>query len=1072
MLAAHALIGLAALMPTASHDNNVEWAGISHLDTFDRRPLCPIDGESFTVFFQTFDFDVTSARVYYDDGSPRWIDAEYSHDRGVYDVWKATLPCTAPNAVVEYYFEITDGSETDYLGPGGMDTAPPANGWVIDYNTLLHAPLGSTPLTDGGAAFKVWGQGASTCNVAGEFNGWSSSADPMTKDGDFFTARVDNVAIDDQYKFVFDGNVWKPDARARRLNPTDNLNSYVVDPLSYVWESSVDFDVPDFEEMVIYQLHVGTFAGRNDGNSFGSAPATYRSIVDTHLTHLVDLGVNVVQLMPVTEFPTDWSGGYNPISMFAIEWKSGDVDDFKYMVDKFHQAGIAVTLDVVWNHFSGSDNFLWLYTGSGTTGQIYFDGDGVSGQWETPWGSQADFDNLDVRDYFVDSGLYWIEELRLDGFRFDGTDYMNPPNGQGAGWGLMQRFNNEMDNRAIDKIAYAEQLGDDYFVTRPTSQSGAGFDSQYQDLFVDELRGAIFGAAGGTGSANISGLRNAILGGFNDGSNVINVGQTTTQTLNYFELHDEAWPSSGGERMVRTIDTTFPHDDQYARGRTLYAHGVTLFAPGIPAMFMGSEFLEDTNFEANQNNRIDWSKATTYSNYLQAVKDMVRIRKTNPALRSNAGVEVNRTDEVNDIFTMHRWDGSGNDIMVVASLANSDRNNYRIGFPQAGFWNEVFNSQASVYGGNGSGNGGGVTAALGAWDGYSYSAEITVPQMSITVFRLETCTSSGQCDDGIACTTDACVQGRCEFTPDDGLCPDDGLYCNGTESCNPFAGCVSSGDPCPVLTECTEADDACVDPASLPSAQLTALTDCLSGPQQVPAPLGPGACEFSCLAQFDFDADDDVDLRDFSVQQVILNAELTEVTSDATGWSATFGATHAFAFDSFFPGIVSGTGAVSGVSETLSLGATDLTVTDSSGTAALWDNSTGGGQLSDGLLSNGATSTWEFSTPIYGLYVFYSSLNFNNVVTMKAYYQGQELGSFSRNNGGVPSLGVGHGFVSNVPIDRVEFTFAGTDSRVLLGAGNGVDGGESDLGTVTIPGYGGPSGATVDLDFAIATSAP
>ena len=75
---------------------------------------------------------------------------------------------------------------------------------------------------------------------------------------------------------------------------------------------------------------------------FGSSPATYRSIADTHVNHLVDLGINVVQLMPITEFPTDWSGGYNPISQFAVEWKSGDVDDFKYMIDQFHQAGVEI----------------------------------------------------------------------------------------------------------------------------------------------------------------------------------------------------------------------------------------------------------------------------------------------------------------------------------------------------------------------------------------------------------------------------------------------------------------------------------------------------------------------------------------------------------------------------------------------------------------------------------------------------------------------------------------------------------------------------------------------------------
>lgn len=1071
LLVIQAVLGISSLAAGADHDNDVQWSGLSHLDTFDRRPLCPIDGESFTVLFQSYDFDLTSARVYYNDGTPRWIDAEYSHDRGPYDVWKAVLPCTGPDAVVEYYIEITDGTDTDYLGPAGVSDNAPAGGWIVDYVTLAHAPIGATPLSNGGTVFKVWGEGATTCFVAGEFNNWSTSANPMTLSGEHFTARIDNAAVGQMYKYVFNGNHWKPDARARRLNPSNNYNSYIVDPLSYPWESNNNFAVPGHEDMIVYQLHVGTYAGRNDGNNFGSAPATYRSIVDSHLDHLVDLGINVVQLMPVTEFPTDWSAGYNPISQFALEWKSGTNDDFKYMVDKFHQAGIAVTLDVVWNHFSPTDNFLWLYTNSSASGQIYFDGDGTSGQFDTPWGAQADFDDLDVQNYFAASARYWTEEYRLDGFRFDATDYMNPPNGQGSGWGLMQRANDELNRRAVDKIAYAEQLPDDYWVTRPTGQSGAGFDSQYHDRHKYALRNAIFAAAGGTGSANITELRNTIFGDLNDGSNIVAVGQTTTQIMRYFEMHDETWPSSGGQRMVKTIDTILPHDDIYARGRTLYGIGLNLFSPGIPMMFMGAEFLEDTDFGADSGNRIDWSKPVTYASYLQAVKDMIRIRKENRGFRANAGVEVNHINEPKDILVMHRWDGAGNDLMVVASLANEDQNSYRIGFPQSGDWHEIFNSQALVYGGNGSGNGGLITTNLGPYDGYAQSAQIVVPRMSIVVFRHQTCAAAGECDDGIACTVDDCVQGACRNTADDGACPDDGLFCNGTEYCQPGAGCVSTGDPCDERN-CAEDLNVCTDEPVAPFADMIALSDCLSGPQQAPAPNGPGACAYSCLDQFDLDFDGDVDLRDYRIYQVLRDAEIIEVESDAAGWQAAFPAVAAFAFDSFFPGSLAGTGAVSGPTETLNLGSRELTLTDTAGAAALFDNSTGAGQLSDGNITNGATLRWEFSAPIYGLYVYYWSLAFNNTVHMTLYSGGVELTTISRNNGGSATNAIGHGFVANVPVDRVDLHFVGTDNRVLAGAGVGLNSGESSLGTVNIPGYQGPAGETVLLDFAIATSPP
>ncbi|MHC4236639.1 MAG: hypothetical protein ACYSUQ_16110 [Planctomycetota bacterium] len=150
----------------------------------------------------------------------------------------------------------------------------------------------------------------------------------------------------------------------------------------------------------------------------------------------------------------------------------------------------------------------------------------------------------------------------------------------------MQRFNDEIDARWVDKIAIAEQLPDDSWVTRPTNLGGAGFDSQWYDAFVDNLRQEIFDAA--LGNPEMWRISNIINGGGTYLSN--------TNVANYLELHDEAWPDSGGQRMVKSIDTTFPHDDIYAKGRTKLGQGVVMFAPGIPMILQGTEWLEDTGF--------------------------------------------------------------------------------------------------------------------------------------------------------------------------------------------------------------------------------------------------------------------------------------------------------------------------------------------------------------------------------------------------------------------------------------------------------------------------------------------
>jgi len=703
---------LATSVWTAAPDDNVEWDGVSHVWWQDRRPLCPVEGEAFDVLFQTYRNDITSARVHVDDGTVAWIGAVKTAARGPYHVWSASVPATE-STTLSYHIELTDGADTDYLSVAGVTDGPPTDGgFVVDYDTLEHAPLGSTLVPGGGAVFRVWAPGASSAHVRGQFNGWGTS-DPMAKDGDYFAAYVPEASDRQMYKYYFSGSTWKPDARARSLNSGDNYNTHIEDRFRYQWQVE-DFDTPDFEEMVIYQLHVGTFAGRNDPYGSAPFPAGYPEVA-ARVGHLAELGVNAVMLNPVTEFPWDYSAGYNPVSAWAPEWAYGSPDELREMIDTLHAHGIAVLLDIVWNHTSYSDNYLWEYDGT----QIYFDDPAV----ETPWGSQCDFDNDPVRDYFADSALYWLEEFKVDGFRMDATGYMNIPPQEASGWSLMQRMNDEMDRRWIDKIAIAEQLPDNSWVTRPTSLGGAGFDSQYFDAFTDRLREEIFDAA--TGDPEMWKIQDVVYG---DGE-YLEYGYVT----NYVELHDEAWPSSGGQRMVKSIDTTSPHDDQYAKGRTKLAQGVVMTAPGIPAMLMGTEWLEDTDFGTDSGNRIDWSKKTTYSEVFEYYRDLISLRRLHPALRADSGIEVFHLNESGNVMAWQRWSGSGDVIVVVANFGNTDYTSYRLGLPQAGEWHELLNSQAAEYGGNGMENAGTLASEAVAYDGYAQSVVLQLPSMGLLV---------------------------------------------------------------------------------------------------------------------------------------------------------------------------------------------------------------------------------------------------------------------------------------------------------------------------------------------------
>ncbi len=709
-----AALTIAAASPAfaAGHDNNVEWDGISHEGWLDRDPRCPIDGESFTVSFLTYANDITSGRVRVDDGAVAWIDVSKTSTRGPYDVWSVTVPATAADAL-SYWFEISDGLETDYLSASGMTASVPTDGgFVIDYVTLEHAPVGATPTSDGGTAFRVWSPARTVAHVRGAFNGWSTT-DPMTKTGEYFAVHVPEAHVGQMYKYFFQNSAWNTDPRARRLNPGDNYNAFILDPDSYDWQVD-DFDVPDFEEMVVYQLHVGTFAGRNDPYGTESFPAGFAEVTE-RADYLAELGINVVMLNPITEFPYDYSAGYNPVTAWSPEWIYGTPDELKAMVDALHERGIAVIHDIVWNHLSYSDNFLWDYDGT----QIYFDDPAV----ETPWGSQPDFDREGVRDYYVESAFSWLEEFRMDGFRMDATSYMNIAPQEASGWSLMQRLNDEMDRRAADKVCIAEQLPDNSWVTRPTSLAGAGFDSQYYDEFTDRLRDEIFDAA--SGDPEMWKIRNIINGGgqYLDGRYV----------TNYVELHDECWPSSGGQRMVRTIDTTAPHDDVWAKGRAKLAQGLVLTSPGIPAMIMGTEWLEDTDFGTDSENRIDWSKKSTYAGIFDYFRDVITLRTSTAALRADAGHDVFHLNESSNVLAFQRWDGSGGLIVVVANFSNTDYSSYRIGLPSGGNWTELVNSQDAAYMGSGTTNPGTLVAESTPYDGFSNSIQLSVPAMGLLI---------------------------------------------------------------------------------------------------------------------------------------------------------------------------------------------------------------------------------------------------------------------------------------------------------------------------------------------------
>lgn len=711
-----AVVLLASPALAASADGNVEWAGISHLAWQDRRPLCPVNGESFEVRFQTWRNDLTSASLHVVAGGIGTdVAATRIGVRGPYDVWAATLPATA-ETTESYWISLTDGALTDYLSVSGLSHAAPVDGgFVLNFTNYVHAPVGATLVNGGAAVFKVWAPTVASAYVRGTFNAWGTTA--LTKVGEYFIGKVNSVADRAEYKFWFptrSANAgYAPDPRARGLNSGSSYNSYVENPFRFTWTDAA-FETPDFDRLVIYQLHVGSFAGLNDPAGAAQNPSRYADVT-ARVAHLKTLGVTAVQLNPFTEFPSDFSAGYNPITQWSPESRYGTPDELKAMVNALHANGIAVLLDVVWNHFSPTDNFLWEYDGT----QQWFEVPDV----QTPWGSQGAFGKPAVDDYFANSAQHWMSEYHLDGFRMDATAFMNPGVHAASGWALMQRLNSEKANRWADKITIAEQLPNNDWITMPVPSGGAGFDAQYHMRFRDNIRGAILAAAAGDPSMND--VRTALLG---NGTWV-----SGTRALNYIQLHDEAWPSSGGQRLVKTIDTVAPHDDLWARGRTMLGLGLTLTSQGIPAMLMGDEWLESNDWNPDGSGRIDWAKKTTYAGVFEFYRRLIGLRTSLSALRASSGTHVFHVNEVGNVIAFRRTDSFGNPVVVIANFSNADYPTYRLGVPAGGAWKELVNSQDPQYGGSGPANSGPLTADAISYDGFAQSLALALPKMTLAV---------------------------------------------------------------------------------------------------------------------------------------------------------------------------------------------------------------------------------------------------------------------------------------------------------------------------------------------------
>jgi 1,4-alpha-glucan branching enzyme len=548
--------------------------------------------------------------------------------------------------------------------------------------------MGAIPF-HGGTAFRVWAPHANQIYVTGTFDKWSGSDHPLAREGNgYWYTEIPGAKAGDRYRYVIVRNneKWeRMDPYARSV--TSSVGESIIHNQAFDWGKEV-FEAPLLKELVIYEMHIGTF---NDQP--GGPPGDLNSAIEK-LPYLKDLGINAVEVMPAMEFAGGFSWGYNPSHLFAIESDYGGSEAFKNFIKAAHGQGIAVILDVVYNHFGPSDLDIWQFDGwhKNNKGGIYFYNDWRS---QTPWGdTRPDYGRKEVRQYLRDNAIMWLDEYRLDGLRWDMTAYVrnvygndNDPNHDiPEGWSLMQWVNDEIKHRWPRKISIAEDLKNNSFLTKNTADGGAGFDAQWDAGFVHPVREAII--RDDDEGRNLNAVREAILQQYNT---------DPFGRVIYTESHDEV--ANGKARVPEEISPGHAADWSAKKRSTLGAT-LVLTAPGIPMIFQGQEFLEDDWF--HDKDPIDWSKKERYGGILQMYRDLIRLRLNrygNTKGLCGRHLSVHHINNKDKVLAFRRWERGGprDDVIVVMNLMNRGYDRYNIGFPRTGRWRARFHSDWAGY---------------------------------------------------------------------------------------------------------------------------------------------------------------------------------------------------------------------------------------------------------------------------------------------------------------------------------------------------------------------------------------
>jgi 1,4-alpha-glucan branching enzyme len=595
-----------------------------------------------------------------------------------------------------------------------------------------------------GTHFAVWAPNAQRVSVVGGFNHWDGRRHPMRRRGatGVWEIFVPGLGEGEVYKYELIG----PHGELLPLkadpvgfgsqHPPENA-SMVRDIRGYGWKDGTWMDNRAAHHdrsapIAVYEVHLGSWKRLAEDEN---RPLSYREAAEELVGYVRDMGFTHIEFLPISEFPFDGSWGYQPVGLFAPTVRHGPPHEFRDLVEAAHNAGLGVILDWVPGHFPTDAHGLGRFDGTA----LYEHSDPREG-FHQDWNTLIyNYGRIEVQNFLVSNALYWLEEYHVDGLRVDAVasmlyrDYSRQegqwvPNKDGGRENYeaietLQKVNTITYGECPGILTVAEESTSFPKVSQPVHVGGLGFGYKWNMGWMNDTLDYI--------------QREPIHRQHHHHQMTFGLHYAFSENFILPISHDEVVHGKGS--MLQRMP-----GDEWQRFANLRAYyGFMYGHPGKKLLFMGCEFAQPA--EWNHNAQLDWGVLEHgYHRGVQTwVRDLNHLYRDTPALHvkdcESSGFQwVDANDAANSVFSWIRRGAAGDpEVVVICNFTPVEREEYCVGFPQAGGWREALNSDAEAYGGGGRGNAGRIEAEPRDFHGQPASAKLRLPALSTLIFVKE-----------------------------------------------------------------------------------------------------------------------------------------------------------------------------------------------------------------------------------------------------------------------------------------------------------------------------------------------